>query len=318
MRNVGGAGEKERWRYILRSGATELRIMEHGRSRILVVLMALVLPSAMLHAQEAPGLPGPEDVMPPEGFATPGESTGGTTGAGDVLPIPDARAILPTTDSREGVSTTLKIFTLMTLLTFAPALIVMTTSFTRIIIVLALLRQAIGVQQLPPSQVLTGLSLFLTFLIMGPTWDRINSEAVHPYLNENMSQSEALGIAAGHMRNFMFDQIERVKNEEDIYLFVEYSRKENIPVDQTLTREEVRTRELIPAFILSELKTAFVMGFRVYLPFLVIDMVIATVLISMGMLMLPPVLISLPFKLLLFVMADGWHLVVGSLLMGFS
>lgn len=273
---------------------------EHGGSTIRIFLLTLLAFASPLRAQ------------------TPSTPDTPATVNNDLFALPDASEVLPTTDSREGVSTTLKIFVIMTLLTLAPALIVMTTSFTRIIIVLALLRQAIGVQQLPPSQVLTGLSLFLTFLVMGPTWDKINTEALQPYLNNQMSQSQAIDVAGGHVRTFMFDQIERVGNEEDIYLFVEYARKENVPADETLTRDQVRFRELVPAFVLSELKTAFVMGFRVYLPFLVIDMVIATVLISMGMLMLPPVLISLPFKLLLFVMADGWHLVVGSLLMGFS
>jgi flagellar biosynthetic protein FliP len=285
----------------LNERATELRNMkEHGCSTIGMILLALLASSSPLRAQ-SPSAPASPDAV-----------------TNDLFAVPDAGEVLPTTETREGVSTTLKIFVIMTLLTLAPALIVMTTSFTRIIIVLALLRQAIGVQQLPPSQVLTGLSLFLTFLVMGPTWDKINSEALQPYLNNQISQSRAIDVAGGHVRTFMFDQIERVGNEEDIYLFVEYARKESVPTDETLTRDQVRFRELVPAFILSELKTAFVMGFRVYLPFLVIDMVIATVLISMGMLMLPPVLISLPFKLLLFVMADGWHLVVGSLLMGFS
>ena len=208
----------------------------------------------------------------------------------------------------------------MTVLTLAPAILVMTTCFTRTIIVLALLRQAVGTQQLPPSQILIGLSLFLTILVMGPTYEKIYQEAVVPWLDgePGMTQGKALDIATGHMREFMFAQIERVNNEEDVFLFLEYSRKASIPVDQRVTRADVPTTVLIPAFILSELKTAFVMGFRVYLPFLVVDMVIATVLISMGMLMLPPVMISLPFKLLLFVLADGWHLVVTSVLMSFA
>jgi flagellar biosynthesis protein FliP len=218
------------------------------------------------------------------------------------------------------MSTTLKIFVIMTVLTLAPAILAMTTCFPRIMIVLALLRQAVGTQQLPPGQILVGLSLFLTFLVMAPTYSKIYNEAVVPWLDNQpgMTQRQALDIADRHMRDFMFAQIERVKNEEDIYLFLEYSRKEAIPLDQQITREQVPTYVLVPAFILSELKTAFVMGFRVYLPFLVIDMVVATVLISMGMLMLPPVMVSLPFKLLLFVLADGWHLVVVSLLASFS
>lgn len=235
------------------------------------------------------------------------------------LGIPDTSQVLPAATSREQVSTSLKIFVIMTVLTLAPSILVMTTSFARIMIVLALLRQAIGTQQLPPSQVLVGLSLFLTFLVMHPTYSKIYKEAIGPYLagDPAMDQQRAWKITEGYMRDFMFDQIEHTRNEEDIYLFLEYARQEPIPVDQRVTRGDVGTVALVPAFILSELKTSFVMGFRMYLPFLVIDMVIATVLISMGMLMLPPVLISLPFKLLLFVLADGWHLVCSSLLNGF-
>lgn len=227
---------------------------------------------------------------------------------------------LPKAADGEAIDSTLKIFVVMTALTLIPAVLVMTTSFTRILIVLGLLRQAIGTQQLPPSQILIGLSLFLTFLVMGPTYDRIYREAIAPYLRDDgaVSQEEAIDIAWGHMSDFMFDQIERVGNEEDVFLMLEYQRQAPVPMEEHVTRKDVPATALIPAFILSELKTAFVIGFRMYLPFLVVDMVIATVLISMGMLMLPPVLISLPFKLLLFVLADGWHLVVMSLLTGFA
>jgi len=236
------------------------------------------------------------------------------------LALPALDNVLPTAQTREEVNATLKIFVILTVLTLAPSIVIMTTSFTRILIVLGLLRQALGTQQLPPSQILIGLSLFLSFLIMGPTYEKIYAEAVAPWLDNapDMTQERAWRIAEGHMRNFMFDQIERVRNEEDIYLLLEYQQKRSIATDEPIRREDVATSVLVPAFVLSELKTAFVMGFRIYLPFLVIDMVIATVLISMGMLMLPPVLISLPFKLLLFVLADGWHLVVASLLTGFA
>jgi flagellar biosynthetic protein FliP len=234
--------------------------------------------------------------------------------------IPDLSQAFGPAKTREGVSTTLQIFLVMTVLMLAPSILIMTTCFTRILIVLALLRQAIGTHQLPPTQILVGLSLFLTLLVMGPTYGKIYQQAVSPWLDKSpeMTQEKALNIATGHMREFMFNQIERVGNEEDIYLFLEYSRKEEIPAGEQITRADVDTYVLVPAYVLSELKTAFVVGFRIYLPFLVIDMVIATVLISMGMLMLPPVMISLPFKLLLFVLADGWHLVVTSLLTGFG
>jgi len=234
------------------------------------------------------------------------------------LHIPDLRQIAPPATDSEGVSATLQIFVILTLLTFAPAILVMTTSFVRILVVMGLLRQAMATQQLPPSQVLVGMSLFLTFAVMGPTWDRIRRDALDPYLDHKMTQRQALAIAGGHLRDFMFDQIEKAGNEEEIYMFLEYARGGPIDPDQRVERRDVPTTLLIPAFILSELKTAFVMGFRIYLPFLVIDMVIASILVSMGMLMLPPVLISLPFKILLFILADGWHLVVGSLLSSFA
>ncbi len=218
------------------------------------------------------------------------------------------------------MSATLQIIVILTLLTLIPSILIMMTSFARIMIVLALLRQALATPQVPPGQVLVGLSLFMTMLVMAPTWQKINAEALTPYLNNapGMTQQQALTIGTGHLRDFMYRQIRNADNQEDIYLFLEYARGEPIPVDQTVTLEQVPTTVLIPAFIISELKTAFVMGFRIYLPFLVIDMVIATILVSMGMMMLPPVLISLPFKILLFVLADGWHLIVKTLIHSFG
>ena len=206
---------------------------------------------------------------------------------------------------------------LLTVLTLVPSILVMTTAFPRILIVLTLLRQAMGTPQLPPGQVLLGLSLFITMLVMAPTWQRINTDALTPYLDNNLSQREALDITTAHMKEFMYRQIEGARNESDVYLFLEYAQQREIPLDEVIAVEDVPITAMIPAFLLSELKTAFIMGFRVYLPFLVIDMVIATILISMGMMMLPPVLISLPFKILLFVLADGWHLIVESLLASF-
>ncbi len=234
------------------------------------------------------------------------------------LGIPDARQILPTARDAEGVSATLQILVLLTVLTLVPSVLILTTSFTRILIVLALLRQAMGTAQLPPSQVMLGLALFMTVLIMGPTLQGIHADALTPYLNNEISQEAALGRAMGHLRVFMYRQIESAENYEDVYLFLEYQRGRPIPLDEKVTLDEVSSTVLIPAFVLSELKVAFVMGFRIYLPFLVIDMVIASILISMGMMMLPPVLVSLPFKLLLFVLADGWHLVTQTLLMSFA
>lgn len=236
------------------------------------------------------------------------------------LQIPDVRSVAPPATTPEGITSTLQILVLMTVLSLAPSILIMTTSFVRIMVVLALMRQAIGTPQLPPSQVLTAMALFITFLVMAPTWQRVYDEALKPYLDKKpgVTQKVALERAGAHMRAFMFQQIENAGNEADVYMFVEYAQRRAIPAGEVVLRKDVPTTALIPAFMLSELKTAFVMGFRVYLPFLVVDMVIASILISMGMLMLPPVLISLPFKILLFILADGWHLVVGSLLESFS
>jgi flagellar biosynthesis protein FliP len=220
---------------------------------------------------------------------------------------------IPDLTKRENFGAAMQIIIVLTVLSLAPAILIMMTCFTRIIIVLSLLRQALGTQQLPPNQVLIGLSMFMTFLVMGPTWQRVNDEALRPYLDGNIEQLEALERAKKPVREFMIGQIRKAGNDADVDLFSEFAHK---PPPQTW--EEVDTVTLIPAFMLSELKTAFLLGFKVYLPFLVIDMVISIVLISMGMMMLPPVLISLPFKLLLFVLVDGWHLITRSLMGSFE
>jgi flagellar biosynthetic protein FliP len=218
---------------------------------------------------------------------------------------------LPDLTKRENFSSAMQIVVLLTVLSLAPAILIMMTSFTRIVIVLSLLRQALGTQQLPPNQVLVGLAMFMTFLVMGPTLHRVNVEALQPYMDGSMDQQTALVKAQQPMRDFMIHNIQAAGNDEDILLFTDFQhQKVSKPGD-------VGTMTIVPAFMLSELKTAFLLGFKVYLPFLVIDMVIATVLISMGMMMLPPVLISLPFKLLLFVLVDGWHLITGSLMGSF-
>ena len=231
--------------------------------------------------------------------------------------IPDVAQILPAATDAKSVSGTLQILVLLTVLTLVPSILVMVTAFPRIIIVLALLRQAVGTPQLPPSQVLLALSLFLTVMIMAPTWQRIQAEAVEPYFDNRLAQREAFDIVSGHLKDFMYRQIDRAGHHEEVYLFLEYARQKKIDPGERIELLDVPLTVMIPAFLLSELKTAFVMGFRIYLPFLVIDMVIATILISMGMMMLPPVLISLPFKILLFVLADGWHLLVEMLLGSF-
>jgi flagellar biosynthesis protein FliP len=216
--------------------------------------------------------------------------------------------------SPEGLSSTLQVMLLLTVLSLAPAVLLMTTCFVRIIVVLSLLRQAIGTQQLPPSQVITTLALFLTFLIMAPVWKQVYNEAIVPYTEHRISMEEAWTAGAAPVRRFMSQQIEHAKNTEDVYLFLGYLPDQPAPESY----EDVPLVALLPAFVLSELKTAFLIGFQIYLPFLILDMVVASVTVSMGMMMLPPVMISLPFKLLLFVLLDGWHLVVGMLMESFQ
>jgi flagellar biosynthetic protein FliP len=203
----------------------------------------------------------------------------------------------------------LQIFLLMTILSLAPAILIMLTSFTRIIIVLSLLRRALGTMQMPPNQVITGLALFLTFFIMTPVWQQINQKALQPYLDNQINQKQALQNAAEPLRKFMFKQT----REKDLALFVNIAKVER-PNDVT----DIPTSVLIPSFIISEVKTAFQIGLLLYVPFLIIDMVVASVLLSMGMMMLPPIMISLPFKLMLFVLADGWNLLIGSLVRSFA
>jgi len=206
------------------------------------------------------------------------------------------------------ISVALQIFVLMTIFSLAPSILIMMTSFTRIVIVMSLLRQAIGTHQMPPNQVVIGLSLFLTFFVMAPVWQNLNQQALTPFLEEKISQDEAIENAIIPIRKFMSKHI----REKDLALMVDISgmkRPKNI--------NSVPMSVFIPSFIISELKTAFQIGFLIYIPFLIIDMVVASILLSMGMMMLPPVMISLPFKLMLFVLADGWHLIVGSLVKSF-
>lgn len=272
------------------------RLNPRGAAGLLVFVLALT-PSAWGQAADPP---------PAEG-----------TAAAPVY-VPDVSHWLPKANSREALSNSLQILVLLTLLTVAPSLLLMTTCFMRMLVVLTLLRQALGTQQLPPSQILVGLALFLTLLVMAPTWSSIHEHAIKPYLNEELDQLDAIAVAGGELRRFMFEQIKAAGNEPDVYMMYEYAAKRTVAAEEVIDERDVPMTALVPAFILSELKVAFVLGFRIYLPFLVIDMVIATVLVSMGMMMLPPVLISLPFKLLLFVLADGWHLVAGALMASVS
>ncbi len=229
-----------------------------------------------------------------------------------IVILEEAAEALPGTDG--GLSTALNILVLLTVLSLAPALLILCTCFTRIVIVIGLLRQALGTQGLPPGQVVMGLSLFMTFVVMAPTAQRIYDEAIRPYADgEQKDHTVAWTRAKQPLRDFMFSQIEATGNWSGVYMMLNY-RGIDTSRPGELTRADVDMLSLIPAYVLSELKVAFLMGFRIYLPFLVIDMVIASMLISMGMLMLPPVLISLPFKLMLFVLVDGWQLVAGSLM----
>lgn len=223
--------------------------------------------------------------------------------------------------SREGLSSTIQVMLLLTVLSMAPAILLMTTSFVRIIVVLSLLRQAIGTQQLPPSQVITSMALFMTLLIMSPVWKQVYDESIQPYSDGLITLDQAAQRGVLPIRAFMILQIDRCGNQDDVLLFVDYLPEGQRPEGEELENygyEDVPLTALLPAFMLSELKTAFLIGFQIYLPFLIVDMVIASVMVSMGMLMLPPVLISLPFKLLLFVLLDGWRLVVGMLLESFT
>ncbi len=220
-------------------------------------------------------------------------------------PVPGIDLQITSTDSPEEVVDSLKLLTVLTVLALAPAILIMMTSFTRIIVVLSFVRSALATQQTPPNQVLIGLALFLTFFTMAPTYEEINREAIQPYIAGQMAQEEALDNAAGPIKKFMLKQT----REKDLALFMEMSNSERPENQQNLA-----LNVLVPAFTVSELKTAFQIGFYIYLPFLVIDIVVASTLMSMGMFMLPPIIISLPFKILLFVMTDGWFLITKSLL----
>jgi len=220
------------------------------------------------------------------------------------LPIDIAKA-------PDDVVNTLEIMFLLTILSLAPAIVMLTTSFTRIVIVLSFVRRALSTNELPPNQVIVGLALFLTFFTMGPTINAIKNEALTPYLEARITQKTAFRNATEQMRKFMFAQA----RAKDVRLFLEVSHTQ-LPKEPT--KADVPTTVLVPAFIVSELRKSFVMGFAIFLPFVIIDLVVATTLISMGMLVLPPILISLPFKILLFVLIDGWHLIVGAIVTSFN
>lgn len=231
------------------------------------------------------------------------------TFAAPVFPVPNINLEIGEATNPSDLVISLQILFALTILTIAPSIIIMVTSFTRIVIVLSFVRNALGTQQMPPNQVLMGLALFLTFFTMSPYLSQMNEKALQPYLAGTISQEVAYEAALDPIRTFMFKQT----RENDLALFINVSdgaRPE--------TQADVSTFTLIPAFMISELKTAFQIGFLIYVPFIVIDMVVASTLMSMGMMMLPPAMISLPFKVLLFVLVDGWHLVVKSLMDSFN
>jgi flagellar biosynthetic protein FliP len=229
--------------------------------------------------------------------------------AGPTVPIPHVNIGVGEAKNPREVASSLQILLLLTVLSLAPTLLVLVTSFTRVIVVLSFVRTALGTQQVPPNQVLVGLALFLTFFIMAPVVKDINQNALQPYLKSQISQQVAMDRAAGPLRKFMFKQT----RQKDLELFYSLS---NEPRPQT--QNDVPTYILIPAFVISELKTAFEIGFAIYIPFIVIDMVVASVLLSMGMMMIPPVIISLPFKILIFLLVDGWNLTVNAIFQSYK
>lgn len=233
----------------------------------------------------------------------------GKAEAVQTFPLPTIKIGVESSNNPQELSSSLQILFMMTILSLAPAILVMMTSFTRIIIVLSFLRHALATQTMPPNQVLIGLALFLTFFIMTPTWNQINQDALQPYLAGKLQQEAALEKAAQPIRTFMFKQT----REKDLALFVNLAK-----MPRPKTYRDIPTLVLLPAFAISELKTAFQIGFLLFIPFVVIDMIVASSLMAMGMMMLPPMMISLPFKLLLFVLADGWYLVVQSLILSFK
>jgi flagellar biosynthetic protein FliP len=230
--------------------------------------------------------------LPPESNAQP-------------IPVPDINIRVGQAATPQQIVDSVKLLVLFASLSLLPAFLVILTSFTRIIVVLSILRSALGTQQTPPNQVLIGLALFLTIFIMAPVYQEIDRQAIKPYLANNLNQEQALTAAEVPLRSFMLKQT----REKDLALFVNLAK-----IERPRNQQTVPMRVVIPAFIISELKTAFQIGFLLYIPFLIIDMVVAGILMSMGMFMLPPIMISLPFKLLLFVMIDGWYLVIKSLM----
>lgn len=232
-----------------------------------------------------------------------------SAGAAPLIPVPNINLGVESANNPKDVALSLQVLFTLTVLSLAPSILIMMTSFTRIIVVLSFLRSALATQQMPPNQVLVGLALFLTFFTMSPYLGQANQNGLQPYLAGTISQETAMTEVMKPMREFMFKQT----RENDLALFVNLSE-----LPRPNSQEDVPTATLIPSFIISELKTAFQIGFLIYIPFIVIDMIVASTLMSMGMMMVPPSMISLPFKILLFILVDGWHLIIRSLITSFN
>jgi flagellar biosynthetic protein FliP len=212
-------------------------------------------------------------------------------------------------DNPQDVSVTLQILLLMTILALAPSIMIMTTAYLRIIIVFHFLKSALGTQQMPPGQLLAGVALFVTFFVMAPTWNKVNEEALKPLMDEKITTEEAYNKGIEPIREFMFRNV----RDEDLGLFISLAN-----MKRPDNRSELPTYIVIPAFVISELRTGFIIGFFLFIPFLMVDMIISSILMSMGMMMLPPMLVSLPFKILLFILVDGWNLIIGSVVRSFA
>lgn len=271
-------------------------------------------PSTLLDTAQSPGITGGLRALDLQVVDEPEASNATSFGAGvdGILKSDPANWT-----SHQGLAGSLRVMLTVSVLSLAPAILLMTTCYVRIVVVLGLLRQALGTGQLPSTQIITSISLFMTLFVMMPVWSRVYNEAVEPYTQpgSSMSTEEAWNLAIDPVREFMTRQIEMVGNEDDVHLFYNY---QNSSGTTPSTWEQIPLHVLLPAYVLSELKTAFLMGFMIFLPFVIIDLVVSSVTVSMGMMMLPPAMISLPFKLLLFVLVDGWHLVVGMLLESFG
>jgi flagellar biosynthetic protein FliP len=228
---------------------------------------------------------------------------------GTPIPLPKIGIDIGTAENPKDVSVTLQVLLLMTILSLAPSIMIMTTAYLRIIIVFHFLKSALGTQQMPPGQLLAGTALFITFFVMAPTWNRVNDDAIKPLLDGKIQVEEAYNKGINPIRDFMFKNV----RDEDLELFISLAS-----LNRPNNKNDLPTYIVIPAFVISEMRIGFIIGFFLFIPFLMVDMIIASILMSMGMMMLPPMLVSLPFKILLFILVDGWNLIIGSVVRSFS